>query len=70
MTPLLTAGEMDVLRLMAQNKSYPVIAEELGLPIHTVVYRAQVIRDRLGASNRAQVLQYATRADLLAEVEW
>jgi DNA-binding CsgD family transcriptional regulator len=60
--PLLTARELEVLRLICQGDTSAVVAEELSISKRTVdfhlanVYRKLKVVNRIGAANRAMQL--------------
>jgi len=62
---LLTARELDVLRLVAEGLSDPEIATRLVLSEHTVHRHVANIRTKLGQPSRAAAAAYAARNGLL-----
>jgi DNA-binding NarL/FixJ family response regulator len=57
----LTAGEMDVLRLVAEGVDNQAIAQQLNLSLQTVANRLRVIYQKLQVNNRTQAALYAVR---------
>jgi len=57
----LTAGEMDVLRLVSEGEDNQAIAEQLNLSAQTVANRLRVIYQKLQVNNRTQAVLYALR---------
>jgi DNA-binding NarL/FixJ family response regulator len=55
----LTQCEMNVLRLMAKDKTYKVIADELGISVNTVRNEAQSILSKLGVHDRREAVHRA-----------
>jgi DNA-binding NarL/FixJ family response regulator len=64
-TDLLTARELDVLRLVAQGLSDAEIAERLVLSQHTVHRHVANVRTKLRLPSRSAAVAYAARAGLL-----
>lgn len=62
--PALTAGELDVARLVVTGMSYKEIAMRLNRSFSTVDHRLRAIRDKLGARSTARMVAMLT--DLLA----
>jgi DNA-binding CsgD family transcriptional regulator/pimeloyl-ACP methyl ester carboxylesterase len=58
-TSLLSAREVEVLRLVAAGRSNQQIADELVISLNTVRRHVSNIFDKTGASNRAQATAYA-----------
>lgn len=59
--PSLTVRERQVLKLVAEGRSYPEIADLLHISIHTVhTHRANLMR-KLGARKPADLVKYAIR---------
>jgi DNA-binding NarL/FixJ family response regulator len=66
---LLSDRERDVLRLTAEGYSAQQAADQLSLSVKTVeTYRHRAMQ-KLGLTNRAELVQYALRAGLLAPVD-
>jgi two-component system, NarL family, nitrate/nitrite response regulator NarL len=63
--PSLTAREDEVLRLIAQGKSAPGIAEELHLSTPTVKTHLHTLYEKLGVSDRAAAVAEAMRRGLI-----
>jgi two-component system nitrate/nitrite response regulator NarL len=63
--PALSPRELEVLRLIAQGLSAPAIAARLQLATTTVRTHAQRLREKLDASDRAQLVYHAMRLNLL-----
>jgi DNA-binding NarL/FixJ family response regulator len=57
----LTAGEMEVLRLVAEGVDNQEIAQQLSLSAQTVANRLRVIYQKLQVNNRTQAVLYALR---------
>lgn len=62
--PALTAGQREVLSLVAQGSSYKEVGARLCLSPRTVKYHMAEIMGRLHLEHRAQVLAYAGRLGL------
>ena len=62
--PALTAGQREVLSLVAQGLSYKEVGARLSLSPRTVKYHMAEIMARLHFEHRAQVLAYAGRLGL------
>jgi DNA-binding CsgD family transcriptional regulator len=56
---ILSAREVEVLRLLAQGKSNARIAQELVISQNTVIRHVSNIFSKIGAENRAQAAVYA-----------
>jgi two-component system nitrate/nitrite response regulator NarL len=63
--PLLTDREREILRLIADGKSFPEIAAELYLGVTTVKTHAQHIYDKLHVSDRAAAVAEGIRRRLI-----
>jgi two-component system nitrate/nitrite response regulator NarL len=63
--PALTARELEILRLTAEGRSAPDIAEELALSTATVKTHLQHTYEKLGVSERAAAVAQAIRRGLL-----
>lgn len=63
--PVLTGREQEILVLIAEGKSAPVIAERLVLSPATVRTHLQHLYDKLGVSDRAAAVAEAMRRGLL-----
>ena len=63
--PPLSSRELEVLRLIAEGLSAPVIAGRLQLATTTVRTHCQRLRDKLEARDRAQLVCHAMRLNLL-----
>lgn len=61
----LTEREIEVLQLVAQGASNPVIAEELCITINTVKTHLKNILDKLQVENRTQAATYALQSGLV-----
>ena len=69
--PVFDTVTLNVLIGMAHGRSYPEIAADHGLALRTVELRARVLREQLGASDRAGVVGAAYRRGLLpVEPSW
>lgn len=64
-SPILTAREHEILRLVAAGKSLPEIAKELYLGVTTVKTHAQHVYAKLGVSDRAAAVAEAMRHGLI-----
>ncbi|SEJ92728.1 response regulator transcription factor [Paraburkholderia diazotrophica] len=60
----LSAREFEVLRLLVQGYTLPVIAERLGLSQKTIANHQSAIRQKFGANNGVQLVQIAQRLGL------
>ena len=67
---ILTATEIDVLRLIARGKSVKEIALERTSSIHTIVTHKKNIFRKLGVNNVYEATKYALRAGLVEMVEY
>jgi two-component system, NarL family, nitrate/nitrite response regulator NarL len=63
--PALTEREREILRLVAEGKSFPEIASVLYLGVTTVKTHVQHIYDKLGVSDRAAAVAEAMRKRLI-----
>ncbi len=63
--PVLTEREREILRLMADGKSFPEIAATLYLGVTTVKTHAQHVYEKLGVSDRAAAVAEAIRKRLI-----
>jgi two-component system nitrate/nitrite response regulator NarL len=63
--PVLTEREREILRLIADGKSFPEIASELYLGVTTVKTHAQHIYDKLHVSDRAAAVAEGLRRHLI-----
>jgi len=61
----LSGRELEVLRLVAQGKSNPEIADELFLSINTVQVHLRRIYAKLGVASRTEATRYAFENDLM-----
>jgi ATP/maltotriose-dependent transcriptional regulator MalT len=61
----LTQREVEVLRLIAQGRSNPEIAQELVVSIRTVTTHVSNIFSKINAANRAEAATYAIRHGLM-----
>jgi two-component system, NarL family, nitrate/nitrite response regulator NarL len=64
-TPVLTEREREILRLIADGKSFPEIASVLFIGVTTVKTHAQHVYDKLGVSDRAAAVAEAIRRHLI-----
>lgn len=62
---LLTARELEVLKLLGEAKSNAQIAEELFISEHTVKVHVSRILEKLGLSHRAEAVRFAIRCGLV-----
>ncbi|MGQ9455549.1 MAG: response regulator [Armatimonadota bacterium] len=62
---LLTARELEVLKLLGEAKSNVQIAEELFISEHTVKVHVSRILEKLGLSHRAEAVRFAIRCGLV-----
>lgn len=60
---LLTKREKDVVELLAQGMSNREISEQLHLSEHTIRNYLQHVFDKLGVSNRGELLLYCLRGE-------
>jgi DNA-binding NarL/FixJ family response regulator len=65
-TEQLTAGEMDVLRMVAEGEDNQTIAHNLNLSEQTVANRLRFIYQKLQVNNRTQAAIYALRRGWVA----
>jgi DNA-binding CsgD family transcriptional regulator len=61
----LTQREAEVLGLVAEGKTNPEIASELGISPKTVTHHITSILRKIGASNRTEAAAYAARSGLV-----
>lgn len=61
---LLTARELEVLKLLGEAKSNSEIADQLFISEHTVKVHVSRILEKLGLSGRAEAVRYALRCGL------
>ena len=64
-TPVLTEREREILRLIADGKSFAEIAAALFIGVTTVKTHAQHVYDKLGVSDRAAAVAEAIRRHLI-----
>ncbi len=64
-TPALTEREREILRLIADGKSFPEIGTTLFIGVTTVKTHAQHVYDKLGVSDRAAAVAEAIRRRLI-----
>jgi len=64
----LTDRQLEVLEMVAKGITYKEAGEALGLTERTVKYHMERIIERLHYENRAQVIAYAARIGLVADV--
>lgn len=67
---ILTATEIDILKLVAHGKSVKEIAMERTSSIHTIVTHKKNIFRKLGVNNVYEATKYALRAGLVEMVEY
>jgi DNA-binding NarL/FixJ family response regulator len=63
--PRLSPREAEVLRLIADGKGNPEVAQELGISEQTVKTHVSSLLEKLGAGNRIQAAVYAVRNGLV-----
>lgn len=61
----ITAGELEVMRLVAQGRTYAQAGKALGLSRHTVAYRVARVKDKLGAPTEIAAIGALCAAGLL-----
>jgi DNA-binding NarL/FixJ family response regulator len=61
---VLSAREVEVLRLLAAGKSNQEIADELVISVNTVIRHVSNVFGKTGVTNRAQATAYAMRNGL------
>jgi DNA-binding NarL/FixJ family response regulator len=61
----LSARELDVLRMLAEGMTVKYIAAQLGVSTKSVDTYRQRLLNKLGATNSAQLIQYAVRRSLI-----
>lgn len=64
-SPVLTARELEVLRMMAEGAANKIIAWKLGISEHTVKFHVASILARLGASSRTEAVTLGIRKGLV-----
>ena len=62
---LLTARELEVLRLLAEGASNKLIARKLGISFHTAKFHVASIAAKLGATGRTDAVAQAVRLGLI-----
>lgn len=67
---VLTATEIEILKLIAQGKSVKEIASERFSSIHTIVTHKKNIFRKLGVNNVYEATKYALRAGLIELMEY
>jgi two-component system nitrate/nitrite response regulator NarL len=63
--PVLTDREREILRLIAEGKSFPEIGSELFIGVTTVKTHVQHVYEKLGVSDRAAAVAEAIRKRLI-----
>jgi DNA-binding CsgD family transcriptional regulator len=63
--PELTLRERDVLTLMADGASNKIIAERLGISVHTAKFHVGSILDKLDATGRTDAVAHAARRGVI-----
>lgn len=61
----LTPRERDVLTLMAEGASNKVIAQRLGISVHTAKFHVASILDKLDATGRTDAVAHAARLGVI-----
>jgi DNA-binding NarL/FixJ family response regulator len=61
----LTPRERDVLTLMAEGVSNKIIAERLGISVHTAKFHVASILDKLDATGRTDAVAHAARRGVI-----
>jgi two-component system response regulator NreC len=61
----LSARELDVLRMLAEGMTVKFIAAQLGVSTKSIDTYRQRLLNKLGATNSAQLIQYAVRRSLI-----
>lgn len=64
----LSKREMDVIRGIAQGKTYQVVADDLGVGYETVKTYAARVRKKLGLNSKTAVAVWALQNKLIDEV--
>jgi DNA-binding NarL/FixJ family response regulator len=62
---MLTARELDVLRLLAEGASNKLIARRLGISFHTAKFHVASIAAKLDATGRTDAVAQAVRLGLI-----
>lgn len=65
----LTDRQLEVLSLVSQGCFYKEIAEQLGISERTVKYHVKSAIDKLHLQNRSQLINYATKANMIDIME-
>lgn len=63
--PMLTARELEVLRLLAEGASNKLIARKLGISFHTAKFHVASIAAKLDATGRTDAVAQAVRLGLI-----
>jgi DNA-binding NarL/FixJ family response regulator len=63
--PMLTARELEVLRLLAEGTSNKLIARKLGISFHTAKFHVASIAAKLDATGRTDAVAQAVRLGLI-----
>ena len=63
--PILTARELEVLRLLAEGASNKLIARKLGISFHTAKFHVASIAAKLDATGRTDAVAQAVRLGLI-----
>lgn len=61
----LTPRELDVLALLAEGASNKMIAQRLGISVHTAKFHVGSLLGKLGAASRTEAVTLATRRGIL-----
>jgi DNA-binding CsgD family transcriptional regulator len=63
--PQLTPRELEVLRLLAEGASNKMIAQQLGISVHTAKFHVGSLIDKLDATGRTDAVAHAARLGVI-----
>jgi DNA-binding CsgD family transcriptional regulator len=63
--PLLTPREREVLALISEGASNKVIAQELGISVHTAKFHVGQVIEKLDATGRTEAVTHAARQGVI-----
>jgi DNA-binding NarL/FixJ family response regulator len=67
---ILTASEIDIVRLIAEGLTNKEIANKKNLSIHTIMTHRKNILRKLGASNASEMIMFAIKSGIIDNIEY